>query len=299
MKPLIALTLSAVLLSGCVGVTPTREADSLKIASWNMEHLAERDGEGCSPRTEADYARLRDHAAALNADVIAFQEVQNKAAAERVFDPALYDVVMSGRPTSTRSGECRGRPGLFIQNQAVGFAIRKGVLWTRNADLNALALGNPDLRWGVDVTVSHGRPVRLLAVHLKSGCNSGREPTDPDCPVLFDQLPVLEGWTEARARDGEAFVVLGDWNRRLASRGDAFLADLNDGDPEGSVLTLTSGDQAAGCKARYREYIDFIATHGSSRGRSRSMSTAGVPRPITRRTTVRSRCGSGADRSDF
>lgn len=59
MKPLIALTLSAVLLSGCVGVTPTREADSLKIASWNMEHLAERDGEGCSPRTE----RARDRRA--------------------------------------------------------------------------------------------------------------------------------------------------------------------------------------------------------------------------------------------
>ena len=104
MKSLIALTLSAALLSGCVGMTSTRDAGNLRIASWNMEHLAERDGEGCSPRTEADYARLRDHAAALGADVIAFQEVQSKAAAERVFDPAIYDVVMSGRPPSTRSG---------------------------------------------------------------------------------------------------------------------------------------------------------------------------------------------------
>lgn len=264
MKSLIALSLSAVLLSGCVGMTSQRDVGTLKVATWNMEHLAERDGEGCSPRTEADYARLRDHASALAADVIAFQEVQNKAAAERVFDPALYDVVMSGRPASTRSGECRGQPGLFIQNQAVGFAIRKGVPWTRNADLSALALGSPDLRWGVDVTVSRGRPVRLLAVHLKSGCNSGREPTDPDCPVLFDQLPMLEGWTEARAREGQAFVVLGDWNRRLASRNDAFLADLNDNDPVEANLTLTSGDRPAGCKARYREFIDFIATGGEA-----------------------------------
>lgn len=260
MKPLIALSLSAIVLSGCIGMTPNRDSGSLKVASWNIEHLAERDGEGCSPRTEADYARLRDHVRALDADVIAFQEVQNKAAAERVFDPAIYDVVMSGRPPSTRSSECRGQPGLFIQNQAVGFAIRKGVPWTRHPDLNALALGSPDLRWGVDVTVSRGRPVRLLAVHLKSGCNSGREPTDPDCPVLFNQLPVLEGWTEARAAKGEAFVVLGDWNRRLASRNDAFLADLDDGEPAGSTLTLASGQRPAGCKARYREYIDFIAT---------------------------------------
>ncbi len=266
MKTIIALSLSAALLSGCVAIVPSRE-DGLKIASWNMEHLAERDGEGCRPRTEADYADLRRHVEALEADVVAFQEVQNRAAAERVFDPAVYEVVMSGRPASTRSGECRGQPGLFIQNQAVGFAIRRGVSWTRNPDLNALALGSPDLRWGVDVTITQGRPIRLLAVHLKSGCNSGRTPTDPDCPVLFGQLPVLESWTEARAREGQAFMVLGDWNRRLASRGDAFLADLNDGDPDASVLTLTSGDQPAGCKTRYREFIDFIAAGSEARSR--------------------------------
>lgn len=267
MKSFTAMTLAAAMLSGCAGLSPSTGLRDLKVASWNLEHLAERDGEGCRPRTEADYAALRRHAEALGADVVAFQEVQSRKAAERVFDPAIYDVVMSSRPASQRGGECRGRPGLLIQNQAVGFAIRKGVPWRRNPDLAALALGNPDLRWGVDITVTQGAPVRLLAVHLKSGCNSGRTPTDPDCPVLFDQLPVLEGWTEARAREGQAFVVLGDWNRRLASRDDAFLADLNDGDPAGSTLTLTSGDRPAGCKARYREYIDFIATGAAAAAR--------------------------------
>lgn len=267
MRPPFAISLSATLLSGCIGMSPPHGPEGLKIASWNLEHLAERDGEGCAPRSEADYERLRRHAEALGADVIAFQEVQNRAAAERVFAPARYDVVMSGRPASTRSGECRGEPGFFIQNQAVGFAIRKGVRWTRNPDLSDLGLGNPDLRWGVDITVSQGRPLRLLALHLKSGCNSGREASDPDCPVLFEQLPVLERWTEARARDGQAFVVLGDWNRRLASRNDAFLSDLNDGEPQGSTLTLASGDRPAGCKARYREYIDFIATGGAATDR--------------------------------
>lgn len=267
MKSFTAMTLAAAMLSGCVGLSPSTGLRDLKVASWNLEHLAERDGEGCRPRTEADYAALRRHAEALGADVVAFQEVQSRKAAERVFDPAIYDVVMSSRPASQRGGECRGRPGLLIQNQAVGFAIRKGVPWRRNPDLAALALGNPDLRWGVDIIVTQGAPVRLLAVHLKSGCNSGRTPTDPDCPVLFDQLPVLEGWTEARAREGQAFVVLGDWNRRLASRDDAFLADLNDGDPAGSLLTLTSGDRPAGCKARYREYIDFIATGAAATAR--------------------------------
>lgn len=240
-------------------MAPTAPARSdLKVATWNLEHLAERDGEGCRPRTEFDYASLRRHAEALSADVIAIQEVQSKAAAERVFDPRLYDVVMSSRPASERGAECRGRPGLSIQNQAVGFAIRKGVPWIRNPDLAELGLGDPNLRWGVDVTVGRERPLRLLAIHLKSGCNSGRAPSDADCPILFNQLPVLEQWTDQRATDGEAFVVLGDWNRRMASRDDAFFAGLNDAEPASATLKLTAGDRPAGCKARYREFIDFI-----------------------------------------
>lgn len=64
MKSLIAFSLTAVLVSGCAGMTPGA-GGSLKVASWNLEHLAERDGDGCSPRKEADYADLRRHAAAL------------------------------------------------------------------------------------------------------------------------------------------------------------------------------------------------------------------------------------------
>ena len=106
MKPLIALSLSAIVLSGCIGMTPNRDRGSLKVASWNIEHLAERDGEGCSPRTEADYARLRDHVRALDADVIAFQEVQNKTAAER---RALDTPPRPQRAGARKSGPAMGR----------------------------------------------------------------------------------------------------------------------------------------------------------------------------------------------
>jgi endonuclease/exonuclease/phosphatase family metal-dependent hydrolase len=230
----------------------------IKIASWNLEHLAARDGQGCRPRVEADYAALRQHAAALGADVIAFQEVESATAARRVFDPALYDVVISSRRASSRGGSCYGKPAQTIRHQAVGFAIRKGVHWSRNRDLAALALGNRDLRWGIDISVGGAQPLRLLAIHLKSGCNSGRAPTDPDCPVLFDQLPVLERWIDARAAAGERFAVLGDWNRRLAAREDAFYAEIDDADPAGADLTIAAGQRQASCKARYREFIDHI-----------------------------------------
>lgn len=260
---------AAALLTGCNSLSSSTVEDgaALRVATWNLEHLAERDGEGCRPRTEADYAELRRHVDALDADVIAFQEVQNRDAAERVFDPAVYDIVVSARAVGERGAECRGRPGLRIQHQAVGFAIRRTTPWSRNEDLSALGLGDPNLRWGVDVTVGRDRPLRLLAVHLKSGCNSGRTPTDPDCPILFDQWPVLEAWVDQRARSGETFVVLGDWNRRLASRGDAFFAELDDGDPTGADLALTSGDRPATCRARFREFIDFIVVGAAAAAR--------------------------------
>lgn len=259
--PTLALALFT-LASGCAnagpGAVPSPASAPLKIASWNLEHLAERNGEGCRPRTDADYAELRRHAETLGADVIALQEVENRAAAERVFDPARYDVVMSARPQGRRGGSCYGKPGQTIGHQAVGFAIRKGIAWTRNDDVSALALGNPDLRWGVDLTIGGRRPLRLLAVHLKSGCNSGRAPTDADCPVLFNQLPELERWIDGRAKAGETFAVLGDWNRRIAARDDVFYAEIDDNEPAGADLTIASGNQAASCKARYREFIDHI-----------------------------------------
>lgn len=257
MNTFLRVAAASLTLAACSTV-PDAPTGPLKIAAWNLEHLAERDGQGCRPRTEADYAALRRYAEALDADVIAFQEVETRKAAERVFTPDRYEVVMSSRPASGRGGACYGAPSQTILNQAVGFAIRKGVAWSRNPDLSALGLGNPDLRWGVDVTVTASAPLRLLNVHLKSGCNSGRSPTDPDCPVLFDQAPVLDAWIDQRAANGETFVVLGDWNRRLAARDDAFFAELNDGDPPGSGFTLASGGVAAGCKARYREHIDHI-----------------------------------------
>lgn len=44
----------------------------------------------------------------------------------------------------------------------------------------------------------------------------------------------------------------------MASRGDAFFDALNDGEPAAAALTLAGADRAAGCKVRYREFIDFI-----------------------------------------
>lgn len=228
------------------------------LASWNMEHLAEADGSGCRPRTEADYAAMRAYVESLGADVIAFQEVESKAAAERVFDPAIYTVVIEDRVGTNRRGECRGREGLTINAQRTGFAIRKGLPFDRQPDFTAVQVGNPDLRSGVDLIIrpTRGEPIRVLSVHLKSGCSSGNR--NDACEAFFEQVPVLEGWIDDRATEGIRFAVMGDFNRRLAMPDDAVWADWDDAWPANADLALASGNESARCNPRYSDFIDFI-----------------------------------------
>ncbi len=262
MKPTVLITALALLAAACTGTTgPTTsptQGSRLTLTAWNVEHLAEADGSGCRPRTESDYAAMRRYLASLNADVIAFQEVESKAAAERLFDPALYTVVIEDRVGANRQSECRGLAGQRINAQRTGFAIRKGVPFERQPDFTALQLDDPDLRSGVDVIVRPrgGNPIRLLSVHLKSGCSSGNR--NEACEVFFRQVPVLEGWIDARAGEDMRFAVLGDFNRRLTMTDDVVWADWDDGSPVNADLALASGDQSARCNPRYRDFIDFV-----------------------------------------
>ncbi|MFN3667881.1 MAG: hypothetical protein ACK4VY_01080 [Brevundimonas sp.] len=145
------------------------------------------------------------------------------AAAERVFGPATYTVVIEERVGTDRGGQCRGREGLTINAQRTGFAIRKGFPFDRLPDFTAIQAGNRDLRSGVDLILRPhgGEPVRVLSVHLKSGCSSGDRAEA--CAALFEQVPVLERWIDERADERIRFAVLGDFNRRLAMPTDAGL----------------------------------------------------------------------------
>lgn len=261
----IRTTLTAAALAAGLAL-PAAAAD-LKIATWNLEHLAEADGAGCRPREEADYALLRAYADQLDADVVALEEVETAAAAERVFDPETYTIVMSDQPYPAPSADCRGMEGRKILPQRTGFAIRKGIAFTRNPPLEALNVhrdGGAPLRWGVDITIEGRRKLRLLGVHLKSGCPAGNKPDDEDCPVLLSQVPVVEDWIDAREKAGEAFVVLGDFNRRLQPNdSDVWLA-WDDLDPQGldlhiAALEAEGGPRSPQCEGgKYRDYIDHI-----------------------------------------
>ena len=127
-----------------------------RIATWNLNRLHWRTGgalwRGAIARGDEDYRTLARYARVLNADVVAFQEVNGPRAAARVFPPRDYDLHFSGRYDSRYDD---------IYN---GFAVRKGRFdRVVKRDHESLGLGSTSryqLRWGVG---PHGRGGRSRA----------------------------------------------------------------------------------------------------------------------------------------
>ena len=241
-------------------------AGELRIAAWNLEHLDDTDGAGCVGRSGADYAALRQRIAELKADIVAFQEVENLAAAHRVFPAAEWHVEVSRRPPMGRGRACRDRREARLGHLATGFAVRRGIAYRRNADLTALGMGDAFQRWGTDITVTaDGRWLRLLSVHLLSGCWGVEQDREPKrkkaCAVLRGQIGHLKTWANARRAEGAAFVILGDFNRRLTVPGDWAWRLLS---PPSAPLRLLTQDEPFRCDPRFPAFIDHLVLGGGA-----------------------------------
>ena len=234
-------------------------ATELTIATWNLEHLNDTDKEGCVPRTEQDYEAVREEIRVQGFDVVAIQEVENESAAYRVFPKSDWDVVMSFREFKDNRQECKGMPGQYLRMQATGFAIRRGIGYERHEDFSELAGASSFQRWGVDITISEGIPLRLLSVHLRSGCWGAEQDRSvfktPVCSDLSDQLDRLTGWINARRQENKAFAILGDFNRRLAVPGDWGWQKISTAD---ITLSLPTKALATRCDPRYKDFIDHF-----------------------------------------
>jgi endonuclease/exonuclease/phosphatase family metal-dependent hydrolase len=262
------------LLLAATAVASSRAGSApLKIATWNLEWFmapetlraltpactprdAPRDGARRSVpcdvahelvRSNEDIATLRGYARDLDADVIALQEVDGADAARLVFPD--YDFCFSGR--------------IAVQNN--GFAIRRGLPYACNPDLLDLSLAD-DVRRGVELELFPGTPraIRLLSVHLKSGC--ARDPLDStrtSCVELRRQVPFLETWIDAQAAGHEPFAVLGDFNRDLQHEpaGTTVWSAIDDAEPPAADLVNTAdGGKFQNCapSQTFSGFIDYI-----------------------------------------
>jgi endonuclease/exonuclease/phosphatase family metal-dependent hydrolase len=305
LAPILAATWTVSFLTPLVSsaqapaVSASRDAHrSLKLATWNLEWLIapakfHELKASCAPksapvrgdvrklpcdvvtrfeRSSRDFAMLERYARALDADVIALQEVDGADAARLVF-PA-YEFCFTSRR--------------HVQN--TGFAIRKGIAYRCGTDARELAL-NDSVRRGAELVLFPGEQyeMHLLSVHLKSGCTSKPlDSPDRDCRDLGAQVPALERWIDARARAQHRFAVLGDFNRDLLAEEQlpagisrtAVWPNLDDADPPESDLTnAASGQLFRNCVPgqRYRSYIDYIVL-------SRTLGLEMEPRSFSRVT---------------
>jgi endonuclease/exonuclease/phosphatase family metal-dependent hydrolase len=209
------------LLLLALAALPAR-AQEIKLATWNIAWLTLRQTgdpdlpRGLVTRSREDFSRLADYARRLDADIVALQEVDGAEAAARVFDPRQY------RFHFTEERDIQ-RPG---------FAWRSTLRVTPNPDLASLDLrpnARFSLRRGADVTLESGRNrLRLLSVHLNAGCREGpMDRPSNECESLARQSAILAEWIRDRRQEGVAFVILGDFNRRMEGAGEAMLAELS------------------------------------------------------------------------
>lgn len=268
-------------------------AGDLKLATWNLEWLIAPEAlqalrGRCTPegvrappgtrsipcdvaaklnRSRADFDALARYARQLDADVIALQEVDGASAARLVFPGYRFCF------TGSRN----------VQN--TGFAIRPGIPYRCGPDLKALSLGD-SVRRGAGLVLYPGEPreLRLLSVHLKSGCgNRLLDDRRKECAAVARQVPVLEGWIDREAAAGRPFAVLGDFNRNLLrdlgpARSETgaplrLWPEIDDGAPPDADLANTAeGQRFVNCSMRqtFRGYIDYIVL-------SRSLGTVVVP----------------------
>lgn len=261
-RPFLLSLLSA-LIATPVGAEPIR------VATWNLLNLHHETGvplrTRAVARTDDDYAQLRTYLDRLDADIVAVQEVNGPRAARRVFPADAYDVYFSGRYTDDLAS---GRESDRIYT---GFAVRRGrfdaVTKTDYPALSVVTGGGRPTRWGTEILVEKGdRRLRLLSVHLKSGCHQGNlvTPGSDACDTLARQRAPLEAWVDQRARESVPFAVLGDFNRRLDRHGqnDHLWGELDDGFPADLDLhRLPSGQESscwAGTRRHHADPIDFL-----------------------------------------
>lgn len=190
-------------------------AHELRVATWNLEwrvspataHAARRacDNGGRSPlpcdvarrlsRDSADHARMAAYVRALDADVVAVQEVESAAVLEHLF---------RGYRTCLAPG-----PGV----QHAGFAIRAGLPHRCEPSVTSLSLEGRT-RPGALLTLWPGTAgaTTLLSLHLKSGCSSDPPgSTRTACQMLVAQMQRLSAWLSSQVEP--RLIVLGDFNR--------------------------------------------------------------------------------------
>ncbi|MER9446753.1 hypothetical protein [Mesorhizobium sp. M0254] len=252
---------SVAMLIACIGQV---SAAQIRIANWNIQTLVYAgDPHTVFPsdhvRQPGDFADLRAWRDKVDAPVFFLQEVTSPAALDEVF-PVVngWEHCISGQfaedeklapgPICTKAGGTLVKPAGETRTQYTGVAWRPSAGVSIDsvvdvADLNVRSDDNDgirNVRWGLDVTLhSGGTALRVLIVHLKSGCfddfmdfrfftvdPATTSPERNSCNTLARQMYPLHKWLRAREEAGNAWMIVGDFNRRLDAGAGTFQDEM-------------------------------------------------------------------------
>ncbi|AUV16813.1 hypothetical protein C2U47_09445 [Aeromonas sp. ASNIH7] len=217
--------------------------DCKKIIAADREKLDETHPYRWECKSPEQIADMKAVAKKLNADIISVQEVESPESLQQIWPKDEYDAYVNmNSPWIQRTG--------FVVRKSSGLKI--GAL----GDIYQLGAAFKDhSRHGAELPLTiNGVTIKLLSVHLKSGCfdyalNSGHA-TKRDrangvvtCDVLKNQAPALETWLDSTIKSGFSAIIIGDFNRRFDSAVEretdskvSLYAELSDKEPFGADL---------------------------------------------------------------
>ncbi|WP_407333697.1 endonuclease/exonuclease/phosphatase family protein [Enterovibrio sp. 27052020O] len=234
-----------------MAIIPTQAYASLTLATWNMEWLSDKGDIVQSKRNAGDYLMMQTISSVINADLIAFQEVDGPEPLAKVVDPQQYDFYFSDR--SLRYKKSRA------SHQFTGWAVKKGITVVDHKDYQPLGLptflSDGDLRYGayIEVLRENKPSLHLLSIHLKSGCFDTPVRRNNSCKKLERQIEALSVWINTRAKLGQEFVIAGDFNHYMNSTYEWAWKSLLKETNANALIKLTE-NTAAKCKARKFNY---------------------------------------------
>jgi len=239
--------------------TAKKDANSLRVATWNVEHLAYPIDSGCRPRTESELADLRAYATNLQADIVGLQEVGSKQAVSLLFPESDWHIVMSTR-ADNEPFECRDNGNPSTQ-QKVAFAVKKSLSLDEVKGIEAFGLDMKGLRYGLQVQVSSNTTsFTVLNLHLKSGCfvdNYSRSDRE-SCEIFAQQAPILDEWIDEQEATGKPYMILGDFNHRLTAPYNHLTRQILRDDKGNRNSLINTHAETIGCHPYYPAPIDLI-----------------------------------------
>lgn len=233
------------------GAHPASAEAELTIATWNMEWLSDKGDVLQSERSADDYLMMKAVFSVIDADALAFQEVDSLDVLENVIDPSQYDVYLSDRAALLKNSR--------RSQQFTGWAVRKGLNVIDRKDYRPLGLPTffsaGSLRYGAYIELERDGepPLHLLSVHLKSGCFETPVRRNNSCKKLEHQVEALIVWIQTRLNLGQEFVIAGDFNHYLNDSNEWVWDRITREIGEENLVKLTDNTQAK-CKARKYNY---------------------------------------------